>query len=312
MQKGYPKWAPVTVLSQHCESLQFISHFSAWPNLNFDLAPPAWRPLVKYLHLLELATPTLKNSPSDAKVSNHSRERVIMFRTCRRVLRIVLGEHTYTHSLSHTQQIYRMEGGDRRPLPPVPSSHLSAGGVYMFQWTLRHASPLYMWVETAVCVWIGSAVADYWEAVAGCVRHVDRETVRTLSSATVRVPGHHLLPSSSLSPLLPVPPSPYFLLLLHSLLHPLLFPLSLRPPFLPSPKPLTLVPSGEEPPHLLSFFQGHLVVHNSPHSSPHPSPLLSPHRVTPSPHHKAPRLYQVSGSSLEHIKAVEVHIAHLH
>ena len=71
-----------------------------------------------------------------------------------------------------------MEGGDRRPLPPVPSAHLSASGVYMFQWTLRHASPLYMWVETAVCVWVGSRVASYWEAVVSCVSHVDKETVR--------------------------------------------------------------------------------------------------------------------------------------
>ena len=67
---------------------------------------------------------------------------------------------------------------------------------------------------------------------------------------------------------------------------------------------LTLVPSGQEPPQLLSFFQGHLVIHRSPHSSPHPSPLLP--RLPPSPHHKATRLYEVSGNSLEHIKAIEV------
>ena len=68
-----------------------------------------------------------------------------------------------------------------------------------------------------------------------------------------------------------------------------------------------LVPSGQEPLQLLSFFKGTMVVHSSPYSSPHPSPLLSsPHRGTSSPGHQTTRLYQVSGSSLEHIKAMEV------
>ncbi|CAI8021499.1 Villin-1 [Geodia barretti] len=210
VQKGYPKWAPITVLTQHCETLQFVSLFTAWPNLNFDLAPPTFQPILKNLNLLELITPTVLTNPSDMK-------------------------------------IYRVEGNERRPLPPVPSSHLSAGGVYMFQWTTCHASPLYTWVETSLCVWVGSRVADYWTAVESCTKHVEKEM------------------------------------------------------------PLMLVPSGQEPLQLLSFFKGTMVVHSSPYSSPHPSPLLSsPHRGTSSPGHQTTRLYQVSGSSLEHIKAMEV------
>ena len=77
-------------------------------------------------------------------------------------------------------QIYRVEGNERRPLPPVPSSHLSAGGVYMFQWTTCHASPLYTWVETSLCVWVGSRVADYWTAVESCTKHVEKEMVTSV------------------------------------------------------------------------------------------------------------------------------------
>ena len=161
------------MLTQHCETLQFVSHFSAWPNLNFDLAPPTWRPIVKNLRLLELSTPTRKNTHSDTKVSQKN----IYPENYKRCFDIRTQQFHRTCDVFFTTQIFRVEGSDRRPLPPVPSSHLSASGIYMFQWTLRHASPLYMWIETAVCVWVGSRVADYWAAVDNCGRHVEKEMV---------------------------------------------------------------------------------------------------------------------------------------
>ena len=57
------------MLTQHCETLQFVSLFTAWPNLNFDLAPPTFQPILKNLNLLELITPTVLTNPSDMKVS---------------------------------------------------------------------------------------------------------------------------------------------------------------------------------------------------------------------------------------------------
>ena len=50
----------------------------------------------------------------------------------------------------------------------------------MFQWTTCHASPLYTWVETSLCVWVGSRVADYWTAVENCTKHVEKETVTSV------------------------------------------------------------------------------------------------------------------------------------
>ena len=136
----------------------------------------------------------------------------------------------------------------------------------MFQWTVCHASPLYTWVESAMCVWVGSGVSDYWGAVETCTRFTEREIVSKISVLC----------------------SPFT----HTYTH---------------TQPLTLVPSGQEPDKLLSFFKGTMVVHSSPHPSPHPSPVITPHRITPSQEQQATRLYQVSGSSLEHIKAIEVH-----
>ena len=151
------------MLSQHCETLQFISHFASWPDLNFDLAPPTFQPILRNLHLLELTPPTVKIEPTDMKVSKNN------------------SVSKNFHTQSNIFQIYRVEGNDRRPLPPVPSSHLSAGGVYMFQWTVCHASPLYTWVETAMCVWVGSRAGDYWTAVESCRKYTEREIVSDLT-----------------------------------------------------------------------------------------------------------------------------------